>query len=248
MRMIRDEGVCAVEISFGRVHRLRAADLLGGLAKEFERAFDAEFLHGGLRRKHACERGGAERRMRIGVSGGPGMEALARRLVGHHLLRVAGHRVVLRVAAEHRPALPPRGGEGGRHATRPLLDGEPFRSQQIAIGLRRLVFPPRGLGVLPNLQVKVGEPMGLLVYPIQYKTLVLRESGHDSVASVPSRYIETEYSGASPLKASLPHSAMRIVRPSDIASLRGEAPLLKEPARPLLHHLVAIVRPPLRIV
>src|SRR5262249_32769613 len=147
-----------------------------------------------------------------------------------------------------RPALPPRGCEGGRHATRPLLDGEPFRSQQIAVGLRRLVFPPRGLGVLPDLQVKVGEPMGLLVDPVQYKALVLSEAGPDSVASVPSRYIETEYSGASRLKASLPHSAMRIVRPSDIASLRGEAPLLKEPARPLLHHLVAIVRPPLRIV
>src|SRR5262245_1641554 len=199
--MIRHEGVCAVEISFGRVHGLRAADLLSGLAEEFERTFDTEFLHGGLGRQHACEGGRAERRMRIGVTGGPVMEALARCLVGHYPLRVAGHRVVLRVAAENRPALPPRASEDSRHTTGPLLDGEPFRSQQIAIGLSRLVFPPCGLGVLPDLQVPVGEPVGLLVDPPQCKTLLLSESGHDSVASVPSRYMQTEYSGASRLKA-----------------------------------------------
>src|SRR5262249_60689948 len=100
-----------------------------------------------------------------------------------------------------RHARPPRGREGGRHATRPLLDGEPSRPQKIAIAFSRLVFPPCGLGVLPDLQVPVGEPVGLLVDPPQCKTLLLSESGHASVASVPSGYMQTEYSGASLLKA-----------------------------------------------
>src|SRR5262249_52020731 len=183
-----------------------------------------DFLNGGLGREYASEGGSAERRMRIGVSGSPRMEAIARCLVGHHLLRVTGHRVVLRVAAEYRAALPPRGSEGGRHATRPLLDGNPFRSQQIAIGLCRLVFPPRGLGVLPDLQVPVGEPAGLLVDPLKRETLLVSESGHDRLPpsllvtcrpNIPAR--------GRPL-ASLPDSVIRIVWSSDIGSASVEVP------------------------
>ena len=97
----------SVVIALGGVHRLRAADLLGGLAEELQRAFEAELLHRRFGREHARERGGAERRVRVGMPGGPGMQPRPWRLVGHHLLRVAGHRVVFGIAPEHRAALAP---------------------------------------------------------------------------------------------------------------------------------------------
>ena len=86
MRMVGDEGIGAVEITLGGVHRLRSADLFGRFAEELERTLESKLLHGRFRRQHASQRGDTEHRVRIGVAGRPGVQPFARRLVWRRLL------------------------------------------------------------------------------------------------------------------------------------------------------------------
>ena len=67
-----------------------------------------KLLHRRLGRQEPRQGTDAEHRVRIGVPGRVGVQPLARRLVGHRLLRVARDRVVLGVGADDRARLRPR--------------------------------------------------------------------------------------------------------------------------------------------
>ncbi len=158
MRMVTDESIAAVVVALGRMHRLRAADLLGRLAEEFQRAAQAVLLHRRLGRKDAGKCRRTKRRVRVGVAGGPRMQSLARRLERHHLLRLGRHGVVFGKAAQYRRPAAPGRGEGGRHAARAFLHREPLGAQQLAIGARRFVFPPGRFCEVPDRAVEFGQP------------------------------------------------------------------------------------------
>ena len=119
-------------------------------------------VHGRLGGEDAAERADAEHGMRVGVAGGPGVESLARRLVGHGLLRVAGNGVVFGVGSDDRAvAVGPGGDEGGRHLAAAFFDVEAFVAQQVDIGLGGFVFAPGRFGVAPDLEIEVGEPLSV---------------------------------------------------------------------------------------
>ncbi len=111
--------------------------------------------------------------MRVGVPGRVRVQTLARRLVRHRLLGVAGNGVIFGVGADDRAARSPGGEEGGRHLAAALFDVEPFVAQQVDVGLGGAVFPPRRFGVAPDLQIEVGEPLPVLVDPVVRKLLRL---------------------------------------------------------------------------
>ena len=177
-RVVGDEGVGAVVVALGGVDRLRAADLLRGLPEEAELPLDAVLLHRRLRGQEPGQRADPQHGVRVGVPGRVRVQTLARRLVRHRLLRVAGNGVVLGVGADDRAARSPGGEEGGRHLAAALFDVEPFVAQQVDVGLRGTVLPPRRFGVSPDLQIEVGEPLPVLVDPVVRKLLRLREARH----------------------------------------------------------------------
>src|SRR5271154_572483 len=113
--------------------------------------------------------------MRVGMPGRPGMQPGAGRVVGDDLLRVARHRVVFRICAEHRAGFAPARGEGGRHLAGTFFDRKPFRPKEVAIGSRRFVLAPGRFGVVPDAQMKIGEAPCLLVDPLERVTL---RAGH----------------------------------------------------------------------
>jgi hypothetical protein len=180
--VVRNEGVGVVEVALGGMDWLRTADLFRRLAEEAQLPLDAELLHGRLRRQEAAQRADAQHRMGIGVPGGVRVQTLSRRPVRHCLLRVAGNGVVLRVRADDGATASPGGHEGGRHLAAPFLDLEPLIPQQFDVGPRRLVLPPGRLGVAPDLQIEIGEPLAVAVHPVERELLRLVEARHRSLS------------------------------------------------------------------
>ena len=124
-------------------------------------------VHGGPGAEDAGEGGDAEGGVGVGVAGGPGVEALSRRLIGDRLLGVSRHGVVLGVGAQNGAAGAVGGDEGGGHFAGPALHLEAVGLQQVAEGLGGAVFPPGGFGVVPDLAVEVGEGLSVLVNPLE---------------------------------------------------------------------------------
>src|SRR5215813_5127699 len=104
-RMEADSGVEIIVVAVGGVDRLRAAHLLRGFAEELERPGNAVFLHRCLGRQQPAECAAAERGMGVSVAGGVFVQPGARLPVGHALLAVAGHGVVLGIGGDGRAAL-----------------------------------------------------------------------------------------------------------------------------------------------
>ncbi len=171
-RVITKKRIRAVEVSLGGMDRFRTADFFGRFAEELERATDVVRFHGRLGGEDAAKGADAEHGMRVGVAGSPGVQAVARGLIGHGLLRVAGNGVVFGIGTDHRPVtIGPGRGEGGGHAAGTLLDIPAIGTQQIDIGPGRLVFTPGGLGVAPDFEIEVGKPLAILVDPVDCRLL-----------------------------------------------------------------------------
>jgi len=125
--------------------------------------------------------------MRVGVSGRPRVQPGAGRPVGDDLLRIARHRVIFGIGAEHRAGAAPARAERGRHPARALLDREPLGPQKLAIGFRRFVFAPGGFGVAPDAQVKFGETPRVLVDPLKRVALLAGHRRHPCLLVRPPR-------------------------------------------------------------
>src|SRR5690606_25174221 len=98
--MVGDERIESVEIALSGMDRLRAADLLGRLAEEDQRAGQIRLLHSSLGGQNSRQRADAEHRVRVGVARRPGVQALAWLLIGNECLGITRHGVVLSVGSE----------------------------------------------------------------------------------------------------------------------------------------------------
>ena len=115
-------------------------------------------LHRGLGAKHGGKSSRAEYRMRVRMAGRIGMEPRTRRLIGHNLLRIAGHRIIFRKACQYRRAFAPFGDKGGRHAARAFFNREALSAQKLNIIPAGFVFPPGGFGMRPNAFIEARKP------------------------------------------------------------------------------------------
>src|SRR5215831_5256051 len=116
--------------------------------------------------------------MRIGMAGRPRMQTLSWRPIRHRLLRVLGNRVVLGVGPENRSSLAKRGEKRRRHLSRALFDLPSFLAQQIAVRFCRAILAECGLGVPPDLEMEVRQPLLVGIDPRQRGLLLRRDGAH----------------------------------------------------------------------
>ena len=176
--MVGDVGVGPVIVPLGGMHGLRAADLLRWLPEEAQGAAQAVTRHGGLGPQHTGERRDTEGRVGVGVTGGPGVQPLARRPVRNRLLGVLWHGVVLGVRSQDGPALAERRQERRRHPGRAFLHLEPLGPQELKVGARRPVFPEGRLGVVPDLLVELRQPLLVRLDPVERGLLLAADTDH----------------------------------------------------------------------
>ena len=136
--------------------------------------------------------------MGVGVTGGPGVQPLARRPVRNRLLGVLWHGVVLGVRSQDGPALAERRQERRRHPGRAFLHLEPLGPQELTVGARRSIFAEGRLGVVPDLLVELGQPLPVRLDPVEHGLLLAADRDHGDLllrlGTAPARYFKIQAS------------------------------------------------------
>ena len=220
-------GVEPVVVALGGVDGLGAADLLRRLAEQLQGAGHAMRGHRSPGAEHRGERCRTQHRMRVGMAGGIGVQALARRRMRHHLLRIARHGVVFGETGQHRLALAPAGDEGRGHAARARLHGEALGAQQVDIVAGGSVLAPGRFGMRPDAGAEGRHARLVRRDPVERRGADAVVVGHSGAPHVPEggeAVVHRRRCCAKPSAAGTGRAGSRPPRRRPVAASPGRSP------------------------